>query len=57
MAQSDMGIDISDRNVYILAQDGRVLAGSNSETMLHTTPNLLTAMSGFVGQQSAMMDR
>lgn len=57
MAQSDLGIDITDRNVYILAQDGRVLTGSNGETMLSTTPNLLTAMSGAIGQQSAMMDR
>ena len=57
MAQSDLGIDITDRNVYILTQDGRVLAGSGKETSLSTTPNLLTAMSGSVGQQSAMMDR
>ena len=57
MAQADLGIDISDRNAYILAQDGRVLAGSNAQTAVSSTPNLLTAMAGQVGQQSALMDR
>lgn len=57
MSQADLGIDISDRNVFILGHDGQVLAGSNAQTTVETTPNLLTAMTGTVGQQSALMDR
>lgn len=57
MSQADLGIDITDRNVYILAQTGEVLAASNAVTAVETTPNLLTAMTGGVGQQNALMDR
>ena len=57
MAQADLGIDISDRNVYILDREGTVLSGSNARSAVTATPNLLTAMAGQVGQQSALMDR
>ena len=57
MSQSDLGIDITDRNVYILNRNGQVLSGSNTATNVETTPNLLTAMTGSVGQESFLMDR
>ena len=44
MAQADLGIDISDRNVYILDREGTVLSGSNARSAVTATPNLLTAM-------------
>ena len=53
MAQSDLGIDMSSRNVYILDKSGAVLAGSGKETNLSMTENLLTALTGQVGQSSS----
>ncbi len=54
MAQADLGIDISGRNVYVLDRSGQVLAGSDQTTMLTTTENMLTAMNGGVGQDSSI---
>lgn len=55
MAQADLGIDISGRNVYVLDRSGRVLAGSDQTTTLTTTENILTAMNGAVGQDSSIV--
>ncbi len=54
MAQAGLGIDISNRNVYILDPTGQVLAGSDGETSVHMTANLLTAMNGEIGQESSI---
>ena len=54
MAQSSLGIDISSRNVYILGTDGSVLDSSNQAQNVDMTANLLKAMSGSVGQDSAI---
>ena len=54
MAQAGLGIDISNRNVYILDPTGQVLASSNQETSVHMTGNLLTAMNGEIGQESSI---
>ena len=53
MAQSDLGIDLSGRNVYILDSFGNVLDGSGTQPSLPVTENLLTAMAGSVGQNSS----
>jgi two-component system sensor histidine kinase VicK len=56
MAQSDLAIDLSTRNVYILAEDGTVLDGSTKDTAVTMTDNILTAMSGDqVGQDSSVL--
>lgn len=54
MAQAGLGIDISNRNVYILDPTGQVLASSDGETSVHMTANLLTAMNGEIGQESSI---
>ncbi len=54
MAQADLGVDISGRNVYVLDRTGRVLAGSNQQTALPVTENILTAINGEVGQESSI---
>jgi len=53
MAQSDLGIDITNRNVYVLDAYGKVLDASARETDVAVTENLLTAMTGQVGQTSS----
>ena len=54
MAQSGLGIDISDRNVYILSPTGDVLTASDQETSVDITANILTAMNGEIGQDSSI---
>jgi two-component system sensor histidine kinase VicK len=54
MAQTDLGVDISGRNIYVLDRSGRVLAGSDQTTELAVTENILTAMNGAVGQESSI---
>lgn len=54
MAQSDLGIDITGRNVYILDGDGNVLDSSNQAASVKMTANLLTALNGQVGQNSSI---
>ncbi len=54
MAQSDLGIDISSRNVYILDNAGQVLASSAKEPTVTMTSNLLKALAGEVGQSSSV---
>ena len=54
MAQSDLGIDIAQRNVYILDRSGTVLSSSNQLTETAMTANLLTAMNGEVGQSGSI---
>jgi two-component system sensor histidine kinase VicK len=55
MAQSGLGIDITNRNVYILDMDGRVLASSDESENVSMTANLLTAMnSSQIGQDSSI---
>ncbi len=53
MAQSDLGIDITNRNVYVLDAYGKVLNASVRETDVAVTENLLAAMTGQVGQTSS----
>ena len=54
MSQSDLGIDLSRRNVYILSSDGQVLDSSNKATSVSMTANLLQAMNGEVGQSGSI---
>ena len=54
MAQAGLGIDISGRNVYILDTAGAVLDGSDQRQSVTMTQNILTAMNGAVGQNSAV---
>ena len=54
MSQSDLGIDLSGRNVYILDQDGNVLDGSDQVQSVTKTANLLTAMNGEVGMSGSI---
>ena len=54
MAQSDLGIDLSQRNVYVLDTQGSVLASSNQEMTVGLTSNVLKAMNGEVGLDSAI---
>ena len=49
MSQSDLGIDLAGRNVYIMDQSGQVLDSSNQANSVEMTDNLLTAMNGEVG--------
>ena len=50
MSQSDLGIDLSRRNVYILDSQGQVLDSSNQSSSVSITSNILQAMNGEVGQ-------
>ena len=55
MSQSDLGIDLSQRNVYILDQStGQVLDSSNQAATVTITTNILAAMNGEVGQSSSI---
>lgn len=54
MAQSDLGVDIAVRNVYILNSAGAVLDGSDQTAAVSMTPNLLTALNGAVGENSSI---
>ncbi|MDD3164904.1 MAG: ATP-binding protein [Oscillospiraceae bacterium] len=54
MAQPEIGIDISGRNVYVLDESGAVLAASGSADAVSMTANMLTAMNGAVGQASSV---
>ena len=57
MAEPDLGIDISNRNVYILDEIGGLLTSSDQNaTTVSVTANLLTAMNGAVGQSSSITD-
>ena len=56
MAQSDLAIDLSSRNVYILSNSGEVLESSNQASSVTMTDNILTAMIGEVGQSSSLLD-
>ena len=53
MAQSDLGIDIVSRNVYICDENGTVLDASTDEREITVTENLLAAMNGRVGEGRA----
>ena len=55
MAQPDLGIDISGRNVFVLSTSGTVLASSNQAAAVSITDNLLAAMNGSVGQDSSLI--
>ena len=54
MAQAGLGIDLSDRNVYILDSMGQVLEASDERTQITATQNLLAAMNGEVGQTGSV---
>ncbi len=56
MAQSDLAIDLSSRNVYILSNSGEVLESSNQASSVTMTDNILTAMISEVGQSSSLLD-
>lgn len=57
MSQSNLGIDLNNRNVFILDGAGRYLDGSagQSELGLEITANILTAMGGDVGQTGSII--
>ena len=54
MAQAELAIDMSNRNVYILDEDGSVLDSSAAEKSVSMSQNLLTAMNGSVGGESSI---
>ena len=55
MAQADLGIDLTQRNVYILdAASGEVLDSSNQTYSVSITQNILTAMKGEVGMRGSV---
>lgn len=54
MSQSNLGIDITNRNVYVLDQEANVLDSSNQKDTVGITSNLLSAMNGVVGQDSSI---
>jgi hypothetical protein len=54
MSQSDLGINLTGRNVYILDKDGSVLDGSDQTESVTKTANILSAMSGEVGMSSSI---
>lgn len=54
MSQSNLGIDITGRNVYILDPEANVLSSSDQSQSVAVTPNLLTAMNGGVGEESGI---
>ncbi len=55
MSKSDLGIDLTTRNVYILDADGVLLAGSDDASRVNVSGNLLTAMGGAIGQESSVI--
>ena len=54
MSQSNLGIDIASRNVYVLDKEANVLSSSNQSDQVTITANLLAAMNGEVGQDSSI---
>ena len=54
MSQSDLGIDLTRRNVYILDARGQVLDSSNQADSVSVTTNILEAMNGEVGQRGSI---
>ena len=54
MSQSDLGIDLTRRNVYILDARGQVLDSSNQADSVSVTTNILEAMNGQVGQRGSI---
>ena len=55
MSQADLGIDLNQRNVYILdAASGEVLDSSNQTYSVTVTPNILSAMKGEVGMNGSV---
>lgn len=58
MAQSDLAIDLGNRNAYILDENGMYLCGSTDESEfgLEITDNILTAMTGQVGQERSIIN-
>ena len=58
MAQSDLAIDLGSRNAYILDENGIYLCGSTDESEfgLEITDNILTAMTGQVGQDRSIIN-
>ena len=56
MAQPDLGIDITGRNVYVLSASGEVLDGSGPADQVTITENILAAMNGSVGQGSNIIE-
>lgn len=54
MSQSDLGIDLTRRNVYILSSQGQVLDSSNQAESVSVTANILQAMNGEVGQSGSI---
>ena len=55
MAQPNLGIDLSGRNVYVLSEQGEVLSASGSGDSVRITDNILAAMNGDVGQSSSVV--
>ena len=58
MAQSDLAIDLGSRNAYILDENGVYLCGSTDESEFgqEITDNILTAMTGQVGQERSIIN-
>ncbi len=55
MSQSDLGIDLAQRNVYILDASGQVLDSSDQAETVDITANILSAMNGEVGQSGSIV--
>lgn len=55
MSQSDLGIDLAQRNVYILDASGQVLDSSNQAETVDITANILSAMNGEAGQSGSIV--
>lgn len=57
MSQSDLGIDLSSRNAYVLDEScGYILGSADSDALgPEITSNMLTAMTGQVGQSSSIV--
>lgn len=57
MSQSDLGIDLTSRNAYVLDGDcGYILGSADSDALGgEITSNMLTAMTGQVGQSSSIV--
>ena len=55
MSQADLGIDLSQRNVYILDQaSAEVLDSSNQAATVRVTTNITQAMNGQVGERGSI---
>ncbi len=55
MSQADLGIDLNQRNVFILDKEtGQVLEASDQTQSVTMTPNILTAMNGQVGMSGSI---